>query len=76
MISLALACSSCAWWSAHSKAIDKTTRDAIACVLAHYAGGNSPEQAAEACGGLVLSDVVDIFASAKRAGLSRAASVP
>jgi hypothetical protein len=62
----------CAYYTKHQTQIDQAVKDEVACVLTHYAAGDPPAAIAAACGGLAVTDVIDIVASVQKAGLQKA----
>lgn len=59
---------SCAWYQKHDTQIGKAEKDQFACILAHAAAGDDAKTIAASCGGLLVTDVIDVLLSVDKAG--------
>lgn len=64
----------CAWLKAKEPVLTQDGKDEVACVFSHFLAGDSVEDTAAACGGLLIKDVIDLFSIAKKSGVQRGPS--
>jgi hypothetical protein len=59
----------CSWLKSKEPVLTQDGKDEVACVFSHFLAGDSVEDTAAACGGLLIKDVIDLFAIAHKSGV-------